>query len=1171
MKRKVFIGAICTLVVLLLAACVFVACNDGKTETYTVTFRDGTANIRNVKVKAGSELKEADIPAGPLHDGEEFDGWFIEDMQITAGFVPQADCVALAKYHTAQEQPEDPLAAQVLESLRGNILFKGTLTDFDVSGDEEPSTIYSMYDAELNLVLQYEIWDGKVWDYYLVTTFGNDGLAYTPYHDQYGKVRYMLPTNSDGVELQIQFADIANPFEYLTAKKLIKVSDTAYTVDPADAEYIMYALTGYKYTGGIKTFEIQVEDGKAKKLIYTTDYQHDNGSTYYVGGDIDITGGVSLPAEYVHDYPDQPELKAALEKAAAATSYTVDQTVEGSDEHVKAYFKDDLVWVDQPDDAYGYVVRPDRNAWRFQFNGSDMVIDSTPAAGSIAAVAATFIPLVASYSMFKLVDGKYVLRQEDIDNYGTALVSYCAMPFATGLEQQNLFNNYAFELAIILDEEGDLDKVEVTYAVLSNTISTVTLTLDFNDFNSAQLPTDLQLDQDVINGTIDATYVGTWRDTNSGMRVDITPDNIAVNGIPARKVTKGADSYTAEVGGLTYTFSMQNGVLTLQEGSNSYTLRRRACDWEDMLGTYSYSDGDNIVQLTITESNLTLRINDSQATLNAGNFMFSEEDGATEILFMASTAEGTQYVIITLLAKNKVVNVRMGFDDDDYTLDAFLYADDYDFEDWSEFIGSYSDGTNTLEVTADSITIVYDGDTHTFNKADILYEAVEYGAPSFTMVDGSTTYGLQQYGSTTYKLALFIAQGSDLNPDRATVYVKEDYEPADWRIYVGNFIGQDDESYSVRITASALYLTISGVEYSASDIDFDTYLFETLDGSSMWLDRFDFTANGKAYSLRQYAVGSVELLSLLEVGESSNLPLATLGRDDKEDLDDWSKYNGMYAWSDYSITVAEQGLTVTLDGSAVNADSVTFYSRTDYVNGGLMYAFDFVVNDVNYTLQFVSGQAAAILTSDALKLMLVGTSYEPETNRTTWEGYYATKDNNLKFKLTADEVSFAMDGGKLAPATLVYFASVGEDESYKEALAVIEFNGEQYFVTLTDQIVSVYDDTAAVSHHKEELGVAIRTDEPEEGDAWKQYAGTYTGSNADYRYTVVISNDGITLKVDSGDTFEATNITLSYDSDWKKYDLKFTVNGVNYTMEFYDSGEIYLEREKSQSAQMHKS
>ncbi len=132
------------------------------------------------------------------------------------------------------------------------------------------------------------------------------------------------------------------------------------------------------------------------------------------------------------------------------------------------------------------------------------------------------------------------------------------------------------------------------------------------------------------------------------------------------------------------------------------------------------------------------------------------------------------------------------------------------------------------------------------------------------------------------------------------------------------------------------------------------------------------------------------------------------------------------------------------------------------------------------------------------------------------------------------------------------------------------FNGEQYFVELTDKIVSIENDTAAVSHHKEELGVAIRTDEPEEGDAWKQYAGTYTGSNADYRYTVVISNDGITLKVDSGDTFEATNITLSYDSDWEKYDLKFTVNGVNYTMEFYDTGAIYLEREKSQSAQMHK-
>lgn len=100
MKRKALCLVICAALLLILTAGLLVACNHGGGE-YAVTFKDGTATISTVKVASGKQLNANDIPAGPLHDGEDFVGWFVEDEQIAGGYVPTKSVTALAKYQPA--------------------------------------------------------------------------------------------------------------------------------------------------------------------------------------------------------------------------------------------------------------------------------------------------------------------------------------------------------------------------------------------------------------------------------------------------------------------------------------------------------------------------------------------------------------------------------------------------------------------------------------------------------------------------------------------------------------------------------------------------------------------------------------------------------------------------------------------------------------------------------------------------------------------------------------------------------------------------------------------------------------------------------------------------------------------------------------------------------------
>lgn len=98
MKRKALYSVICTVLILLLAAALLVACNDGVSETYILSFRDGTEVIARVELQSGESLQASDIPEAPAHDDENFVGWFIGIKEITAGYTPERSGVVVAKY-----------------------------------------------------------------------------------------------------------------------------------------------------------------------------------------------------------------------------------------------------------------------------------------------------------------------------------------------------------------------------------------------------------------------------------------------------------------------------------------------------------------------------------------------------------------------------------------------------------------------------------------------------------------------------------------------------------------------------------------------------------------------------------------------------------------------------------------------------------------------------------------------------------------------------------------------------------------------------------------------------------------------------------------------------------------------------------------------------------------
>ena len=65
---------------------------------YTVTFNDGTTDVKTVQVEENTAIGAANIPADPTKEGYTFDGWFDGETEITAETVVTGNITATAKF-----------------------------------------------------------------------------------------------------------------------------------------------------------------------------------------------------------------------------------------------------------------------------------------------------------------------------------------------------------------------------------------------------------------------------------------------------------------------------------------------------------------------------------------------------------------------------------------------------------------------------------------------------------------------------------------------------------------------------------------------------------------------------------------------------------------------------------------------------------------------------------------------------------------------------------------------------------------------------------------------------------------------------------------------------------------------------------------------------------------
>ena len=91
---------ICLLAVsLVVAMALLVACD----EKFSVVFYDGNTEVSSISVKSGEALAEDQIPSAPNgHEGEVFEGWFVGDTKVEAGYKPAENVTATAKWSTAK-------------------------------------------------------------------------------------------------------------------------------------------------------------------------------------------------------------------------------------------------------------------------------------------------------------------------------------------------------------------------------------------------------------------------------------------------------------------------------------------------------------------------------------------------------------------------------------------------------------------------------------------------------------------------------------------------------------------------------------------------------------------------------------------------------------------------------------------------------------------------------------------------------------------------------------------------------------------------------------------------------------------------------------------------------------------------------------------------------------
>ncbi len=717
----------------------------------------------------------------------------------------------------------------VLESLQGSIIFEGTRVekDYYYSPDYPEETIQNLkttFDAEKNAVLT-EAYEGtepmRVW----LFQGDKDNNIVQITHNQFGSVQRTAYKMKEDEETgkKVVFSDLFNPFDLLTTSLLKKLDDNKWTIENAAARYnIANAILGYADLT-MEYFEMYEENAEITKIKFAFDRvtELDWYEDYQYCYDIDVKehGTASIDDEYFGDYPmteAHDELKAAMESAAEATSYSV--TYDDGYDNYTLYYTKDGIYYEMYGEGNGYVARPDGKVWSYvcESDGDYFEFDEATAYTAISELKAPFVfrdDQGEYYNLLKdMGEGKFVIRPADAyDSYGS-ITSFFKLQLATGEEQIDEFSSAAYVFAITIK---DGKPFQMDFEVYGEPA-----TLTFGDWNSATLP--YQVPADVLNGKIDKAYSGSWASENGDTVLNIDLDKILFDGEKVDALTSlsgGGYSFTYDE--KSYTIVKNGNDLTLTQGSTSTTLYN--CPWAMYIGDFYQNNAD----VTIRANSIKVKFkgsNEQTATdITAERVQVYDPDynyyyyvdqfdfklGGVD--YILQQADSSSYDKLVIAKKGEASGLG-------------LYRDKYEeFESWEDYLGTYIGDGYTAKLESDKLTITFD------DKSEQATDLIFYRDWDYEYTNNYYYQFAFKYDGKDCVLEIVDENTMLLVIDAKATYAKqvyltdETYKP-DYSPYYGVFDAYDYSStyagIRIEINENGVFITKEGKTETATIVSF---------------------------------------------------------------------------------------------------------------------------------------------------------------------------------------------------------------------------------------------------------------------------------------------------------------------------------------------------------------
>ncbi len=293
-KRNVILSVVMVALVLVLAVSVLVACNPDPpatdptpppaTETKTVTFKDGETVVGTpVTVNKGTALTADQIPSAPDKANYTFNGWYIGQTKVEAGYVVNEDVTALANYSAV---PVNPV---VTFTVNGSTVKTAEV----VSGEKldvtqlpsDPEVLGYDFEGWFNGTAQLDVADMPV-----IT----QSVTYTA---KLTKVAYLVTFEEEGYDdivKAVPYTDAVIPAEFI----------------PAFHAVVGKVFSGWYSASGSAVVKAEVGTAIASDVTFTANFVDLNS---FQGGWINTTDKVTVAVVGTKVYSTEGELQGNLD------------------------------------------------------------------------------------------------------------------------------------------------------------------------------------------------------------------------------------------------------------------------------------------------------------------------------------------------------------------------------------------------------------------------------------------------------------------------------------------------------------------------------------------------------------------------------------------------------------------------------------------------------------------------------------------------------------------------------------------------------------------------------------------------------------------------------------------------------------------------------------------